>query len=104
MLRITWWLVLRSAGSRRHYLLTSRSRHPICLSDWSSDVCSSDLLAPKSCGYGRFPVTVFMDRRHYTGHARGYDVRLFDTRLWHAKAIMLMTGTQRDPRTIFLCG
>ena len=63
-----------------------------------------DFLAPKSCGYGRFPVTVFMDRRHYTGHARGYDVRLFDTRLWHAKTIVLMTGTQRDPRTIFLCG
>src|ERR1039458_5251177 len=27
--------------------VSSRSRHPSCLSDWSSDVCSSDLPAPR---------------------------------------------------------
>src|SRR5437899_10263686 len=27
-----------------HFFFTSRRRHTRCLSDWSSDVCSSDLL------------------------------------------------------------
>src|SRR5262245_64307229 len=29
---------------------SSRRRHTICLSDWSSDVCSSDLLMDGGCG------------------------------------------------------
>src|SRR5205814_6243597 len=34
--------VRRSGGS---FFFSSRRRHTRCLSDWSSDVCSSDLLA-----------------------------------------------------------
>src|SRR5471030_772420 len=30
-----------------HFVFSSRRRHTICLSDWSSDVCSSDLLYRK---------------------------------------------------------
>src|SRR5262245_62258760 len=32
------------------FFFSSRRRHTICLSDWSSDVCSSD--QPRSCGFG----------------------------------------------------
>src|SRR5262247_4694319 len=31
------------AEQRDHFLFSSRRRHTRCLSDWSSDVCSSDL-------------------------------------------------------------
>src|SRR5205814_3384712 len=32
------------ADGRRFFLFSSRRRHTRCLSDWSSDVCSSDLV------------------------------------------------------------
>src|SRR5437899_8671867 len=31
------------------FFFSSRRRHTRCLSDWSSDVCSSDLLEPAAC-------------------------------------------------------
>src|SRR5262245_63050148 len=34
------------------FFFSSRSRHTRCLSDWSSDVCSSDLMLPKAEGGG----------------------------------------------------
>src|ERR1039458_6890277 len=36
------------------FLFSSRRRHTRCLSDWSSDVCSSDLLLPGSFGEVHF--------------------------------------------------
>src|SRR5205814_7935736 len=33
------------AAEYRQYFFSSRRRHTRCLSDWSSDVCSSDLLS-----------------------------------------------------------
>src|ERR1035441_3922937 len=33
-------------GGREKYIFSSRRRHTRCLGDWSSDVCSSDLLRP----------------------------------------------------------
>src|SRR5437899_11186112 len=35
------------------FFFSSRRRHTICLSDWSSDVCSSDLGAEGQLGAGR---------------------------------------------------
>src|ERR1035441_8172115 len=35
-----WWL---AAFLSRFFFFSSRRRHTRCLSDWSSDVCSSDL-------------------------------------------------------------
>src|SRR5437899_12862991 len=32
------------------FFFSSRRRHTRCLSDWSSDVCSSDLRVPKALG------------------------------------------------------
>src|SRR5687768_9528755 len=37
---------LSSATPRRRFFFSSRRRHTICSRDWSSDVCSSDLIAP----------------------------------------------------------
>src|SRR5205814_6011185 len=37
----------------RCFFFSSRRRHTRCLSDWSSDVCSSDLIAGKSRGGGQ---------------------------------------------------
>src|SRR5262245_65024298 len=34
------------------FFFSSRRRHTRCLSDWSSDVCSSDLLLVKGAGLG----------------------------------------------------
>src|SRR5256884_2417947 len=42
----------RSATSRRMsvmFFFSSRRRHTICSRDWSSDVCSSDLICVRSC-------------------------------------------------------
>src|SRR5437899_6109914 len=36
----SWWSRLRSCFE---FFFSSRRRHTRCLSDWSSDVCSSDL-------------------------------------------------------------
>src|SRR5436853_3766735 len=38
------WVRFTSGKSRRMFFFSSRRRHTRCLSDWSSDVCSSDLL------------------------------------------------------------
>src|SRR2546422_11773529 len=35
---------------RTVFFLSSRRRHTRCSRDWSSDVCSSDLVAPESMG------------------------------------------------------
>src|SRR5436853_1472227 len=35
------------------FFFSSRRRHTRCLSDWSSDVCSSDLLARRRSGGGQ---------------------------------------------------
>src|SRR5437899_3595126 len=35
----------------RDFFFASRRRHPRCLSDWSSDVCSSDLMALICCRF-----------------------------------------------------
>src|SRR5205814_3479075 len=41
------------------FFFSSRRRHTRCLSDWSSDVCSSDLVdLPSPAGEGKSTVTV----------------------------------------------
>src|SRR5262245_64945507 len=37
------------------FFFSSRRRHTRCLSDWSSDVCSSDLATLAACGRGPAP-------------------------------------------------
>src|SRR5205814_7892785 len=37
------------------FFFSSRRRHTRCLSDWSSDVCSSDLLKPQLRGVWQVP-------------------------------------------------
>src|SRR5262245_63586679 len=41
---VEWWCRSATAGIYlRSFFFSRRRRHTICLSDWSSDVCSSDL-------------------------------------------------------------
>src|SRR3989337_2162155 len=49
-----WWRVVRSRKDRGRYgcfFFSSRRRHTRCYRDWSSDVCSSDLMIrrPQRC-------------------------------------------------------
>src|SRR6267378_1676856 len=37
------------------FFFSSRRRHTRSLRDWSSDVCSSDLIGPAPLGFGRLP-------------------------------------------------
>src|SRR5205814_3032009 len=39
-------------GWRDGFFFSSRGRHTRCLSDWSSDVCSSDLSSMRRCSSG----------------------------------------------------
>src|SRR5205814_3798650 len=48
---------------------SSRRRHTRCLSDWSSDVCSSDLSTMKHCGKEGFR-SLFLAWRAKRRHAR----------------------------------
>src|SRR5262245_64336011 len=50
-----------------YFFFSSRRRHTRCLSDWSSDVCSSDLAASVDGGDADF-----CERRNRTGHGRGF--------------------------------
>src|SRR5262245_64428332 len=40
---IAWFCTLSMSCSTALFFFSSRRRHTRCLSDWSSDVCSSDL-------------------------------------------------------------
>src|SRR5262245_13631861 len=55
----SWRMELMPVLSRllRRFFISSRRRHTRCLSDWSSDVCSSDLAAGDD-GEGRVPAVV----------------------------------------------
>src|ERR1035438_10561301 len=46
------------------FFCSSRRRHTRCLSDWSSDVCSSDLYAAKQLGYMAIPANRAVRRKH----------------------------------------
>src|SRR5437899_7226196 len=43
MLLLVWWILFMVLISLLPFFFSSRRRHTRCLSDWSSDVCSSDL-------------------------------------------------------------
>src|SRR5438045_9351118 len=45
------------------FFFSSRRRHTRCLSDWSSDVCSSDLKRGPSTGFGLALLAVRSDAR-----------------------------------------
>src|SRR5207245_4041516 len=51
-----------------HFFFSSRRRHTRCYRDWSSDVCSSDLIPGPSeeinCGSGFSPVRYFFRSRY----------------------------------------
>src|SRR5437899_7171277 len=49
------------AGRRRGFFFSSRRRHTRCLSDWSSDVCSSDLVLRSSTTVVFVAPRAFMD-------------------------------------------
>src|SRR5262245_63341771 len=60
-------VLLRSVGCRSMLLaffLSSRRRHTICLSDWSSDVCSSDLTGMAAPDTGKVAAAVARIKRH----------------------------------------
>src|SRR5205814_3450050 len=44
------------------FFFSSRRRHTRCLSDWSSDVCSSDLLWNTAGGLGGIALAWLLDR------------------------------------------
>src|SRR5258705_5261218 len=50
-------ILFTSVSTRLHFFFSSRRRHTRCLSDWSSDVCSSDLCGgPANIATGLFTV------------------------------------------------
>src|SRR5471030_1845044 len=51
-LAVRWY-----AGKVNCFFFSSRRRHTICLSDWSSDVCSSDLSIPDGDGTSEMYLT-----------------------------------------------
>src|SRR5690349_24095297 len=50
------------------FFFSSRRRHTRSLRDWSSDVCSSDLLGDRS---GTFPLLVAAAKQKILGNAQG---------------------------------
>src|SRR5215212_11763849 len=50
-------IVTNPAKWKQFFFFSSRRRHTRCLSDWSSDVCSSDLSLVGSSMSPRLPVT-----------------------------------------------
>src|ERR1039458_3924417 len=53
-------------GDLCQFVFSNRRRHTRCLSDWSSDVCSSDLVGLAGC---LAPTDVGIPRRHFPGGA-----------------------------------
>src|SRR5437899_3956614 len=53
------------------FFFSSRRRHTRCLSDWSSDVCSSDLVRPT--GHGADRSSRQLDLGHRAGGVRAVD-------------------------------
>src|SRR5262245_62906307 len=49
----SWQFISSTRRRSRSFFFSSRRRHTSCLSDWSSDVCSSDLAMSASGGYGK---------------------------------------------------
>src|SRR5262245_62468721 len=61
------------------FFFSSRRRHTRCLSDWSSDVCSSDLrlVAPPGDALKRAAIQLFVAARHDDWRSRAVaEVRL----------------------------
>src|SRR5437899_12655287 len=58
------------------FFFSSRRRHTRCLSDWSSDVCSSDLLCGKAmrfeCSTTTWPPGVSRDEQSRKSSPRSY--------------------------------
>src|SRR5258706_11970852 len=52
LLIIGWWV---NAAEMFLFFFSSRRRHTRLVSDWSSDVCSSDLPLPGAAGSARAP-------------------------------------------------
>src|SRR5205814_5900462 len=54
------YVILRFWASRFCFFFSSRRRHTRCLSDWSSDVCSSDLYGRRRVRhiYGGFELAI----------------------------------------------
>src|ERR1039458_7958759 len=53
-------LLAQQVAERLFHFFSSRRRHPRCLSDWSSDVCSSDLdFSPGLAGGQVMPWSAF---------------------------------------------
>src|SRR2546422_5158044 len=53
------------------FFFSSRRRHTRCSRDWSSDVCSSDLLTLKHDALNRFPMVDAVGTTKYTYYAGG---------------------------------
>src|SRR5262245_65287827 len=51
-----------------HFFFSSRRRHTRCLSDWSSDVCSSDLVHAECAGESGFLGLEEIEVRHRALH------------------------------------
>src|SRR5258705_2917554 len=80
-------LVRSSVLAMSIFFFSSRRRHTRCLSDWSSDVCSSDLLLPGDGADGEL----------VRSHAPGKAVRL-DVALQAAKRRTVRLVRQHGPR------
>src|SRR5690625_6708424 len=61
------------------FFFSSRRRHTIWPRDWSSDVCSSDLSAPRLTGFTGVPTYP-------------YDPELVVTGIWTARPAMVTVG------------
>src|SRR5258705_2141143 len=56
------WSGLRTGRARGCFFFSSRRRHTRCLSDWSSDVCSSDLY---HCSADGISQVAYKDTEHF---------------------------------------
>src|SRR5205814_5806394 len=86
------------ASSSFYFFFSSRRRHTRCLSDWSSDVCSSDLPAPTSADE--------VGKRH-RGIAGGGNLRaavfgINDGLVSNASLILGVAGASANNSTILL--
>src|SRR5258705_10714520 len=79
------------------FFFSSRRRHTRCLSDWSSDVCSSDLLLGAYVTYiahsAGLPVWLGMVAAPFVVGALGFVLERLIVRRFYAAPIVAMLGT-----------
>src|SRR5262245_65659220 len=81
------------------FFFSSRRRHTRCLSDWSSDVCSSDLPALQA-GKTNLQEALQSGARSATAGLRGRRLRGFLVSAEVALALVLLIGARSEERRV----